>query len=154
MGKAMGRKSVNGFKWDQLHLWMIISSVAIEHHAWVQLPAGMSSQRRCPRNRQTPGVHSFLQVFQVQPGLGVHFCAFQEKNVAAITISEEKSKQPQWHEGAAVDQSLSASLHSVSLSDMSPLSPQVALQTRGFIISCSLIKTDDRALHRTLWSLT
>lgn len=90
----------------------------------------------------------------MQPGLGVHFCAFLETNVTAITISEAKSKQPQWHKGAAVEQSLSTNLHFVFLSDMSPLSPQVALQTRGFIISRSLIKTDDGALHRTLWSLT
>lgn len=57
-------------------------------------------------------------------------------------------------QGAAVDQSLSTSLHFVFLSDMSPLVPQVALQTKGFVICCSLIKTDDRLLHRTLWTLT
>lgn len=57
-------------------------------------------------------------------------------------------------QGAAVDQSLSMSLHFVFLSDRSPLFPQVALQTEGFIICCSLIKTDDRVLHSTLWTLT
>lgn len=57
-------------------------------------------------------------------------------------------------QGAAVNQSLSTSLHFVFLSDMSLLFPQVAPLTKGFIICCSLIKTDDRVLHRTLWTLT